>query len=211
MGGVMTDSTDLPNFGDAKGHERVLGEHALARRTDLELPVDLPLEMWRRVGQEMFAISDASAWWLGDWLIYGQNRYPERYRRALQETGLNYQTLRNYAWIARRFDASSRRPELSIQHHAEVAGLSPADRSLWLERAQHFGWSRNTLRRHLRASRSPARGAGAAAPPVTLVRVTAGPVRVNRWREAAARSGSSLTDWAFEILDQVAGETERST
>ena len=36
---------------------------------------------------------------------------------------LDYQTLRNYAWVARRFAMSRRRDTLSFGHHAEVPAL----------------------------------------------------------------------------------------
>jgi hypothetical protein len=206
----MAGLTDLPSFAGADPGARLLGEHARAHRTRLSLPADLPLEDWQRVGQEIVAIADASAWWLGDWLVYGQNRFPERYRRAVAGTGLSYQTLRNYAWVARKFDASSRRPGLSIQHHAEVAGLSPGDRDIWLDRAERFGWSRSRLRQHLRASRASARRDDGGAGRETLVRVTVDQSRVDRWRRAAALSGRSLDDWAAGILDEAADETGHS-
>jgi hypothetical protein len=39
-------------------------------------------------------------------------------------TGLDYQTLRNYAAVARRFELSRRRDNLSFHHHAELCALS---------------------------------------------------------------------------------------
>lgn len=40
---------------------------------------------------------------LGDWLAYGQAVYANRHRTAVERTSLNYQALRNYAWVARQF------------------------------------------------------------------------------------------------------------
>jgi len=45
----------------------------------------------------------SSAWCLGDGLIAGQAAYGSRNRDAIGRTGLDYQTLRNYAWVAGRF------------------------------------------------------------------------------------------------------------
>ncbi len=53
--------------------------------------------------------------------MFGERRFGTRYRSAIEATDLDYQTLRNYAWVARNVDAGRRREELSFQHHAEVA------------------------------------------------------------------------------------------
>jgi hypothetical protein len=196
------DDSDQKRAGGAAWRRIPLDEQALTRRTGLDLPADLPLEDWQRIGRQIFVISDASAWWLGDWLVYGQNRYPERYQKALDETGLNYQTLRNYAWVARKFEPQVRHEGLSIQHHAEVAALPREQRERWLDRAERFAWSRNKLRQHLRASRS-----GEPEPDEVrerFLQVTVEPVKVNRWRQAADVSGNNLGDWISEVLDMAA-------
>src|SRR5256885_1853360 len=42
------------------------------KRVALFLPEDLPLEEWRRIGDNIAVLADSSTWWLGDWLVYGQ-------------------------------------------------------------------------------------------------------------------------------------------
>lgn len=199
----MPDNRNPARIGAAYRRRMMLDERAMARRTGLSLPADLPLDDWKRIGRQIFAISDASAWWLGDWLVYGQNRYPERYQRALDETGLNYQTLRNYAWVARKFEPSARHEGLSIQHHAEVAALPAEDRERWLDRAERFSWSRNKLRQHLKASRSEGEPA-ADESRETLLQVTVEPVKVDWWRQAADVSGNNLAEWISTALDKAA-------
>src|SRR4051794_9657427 len=90
---------------------------AMTKRTTLAIPQGMPIGAWRNLGRQIFVISDSSAWWLGDWLIYGQSEYPDRYKHAIAETNLDYQTLRNYAWVARRFVPGRRREKVSFQHH----------------------------------------------------------------------------------------------
>src|SRR5262245_51189864 len=63
---------------------------AMTTRTHLRLPGTLELADWRRIGEQIFLISDSSTWWLGDWLVFGEENYPGRYRRAISETGLDY-------------------------------------------------------------------------------------------------------------------------
>jgi hypothetical protein len=178
----------------------------LTRRTSLSIPPGMSLDAWRRVGRQIFVVADSSAWWLGDWLIYGRSQYPDRYQRAIAETSLDYQTLRNYAWVARQFSVARRRESLSFQHHAELASLTVAEQDLWLDRAQHFGWSRNALRQQVRASRNAVR-ASPAATPVTDITVRVVPDRSRRWEEAAATAQQDLLAWMTAVLDDAATST----
>jgi hypothetical protein len=205
----MDDDNSVGNVRAIGRRKLALDDRAMTRRTGLALPSDLPLEDWKQIGEEIFAIGDASNWWLADWLVYGQNRYPERYQHALDETGLNYQTLRNYAWVARKFEPCARHAGLSIQHHAEVAALEPHDREVWLDRAERFGWSRNKLRQHLRASRAGEEIPESADVEETLLRFTAETTKVDRWRRAADVSGSNLVDWVSHALDEAAQDPGR--
>lgn len=158
---------------------------------------------WQRWGQHIFVISDASGWWLGDWLIYGQKNYPNRYKDAIEKTSLDYQTLRNYAWVARKFVPGRRREKLSFQHHAEVCGLPENEQEQWLAAAEAGGWSRNELRRRIRM-RSAEKNAIA---DTSYLQVEINMERKKRWQEAAESQGMSLHQWASEILDREAGKT----
>ena len=89
----------------------------------LRLPASLSFERWQALGRRIGSITNASSWWLGDWALYGEGSYGEKYKQAIAVTGLDYQTLRNYAWVAGRFDLSRRRDKLSFGHHAELAAL----------------------------------------------------------------------------------------
>lgn len=70
---------------------------ARALPTTLQLPHDLPLAAWLRLGRQLQSITDSSSWWFGDWLVHGSLSYPDRYREAIRSTSLDHQTLRNYA------------------------------------------------------------------------------------------------------------------
>ena len=90
--------------------------------------------------------SEASSWWLGDWLAFGQMKYGRRYKEGVALTGLDYKTLRNYAMVSRRFELSRRRDDVSFQHHAEVCPLADGEQDRWLELAAVNGWSKAELR-----------------------------------------------------------------
>jgi len=168
----------------------------------LQLRQGLTYDAWINVGKRIARISNASAWWLGDWVVYGEQSYGSRYRIALRATALDYQTLRNYAWVARTFDPLRRRDDISFQHHAEVAALPEADQELWLERAARLRWSRNELRRRLRAEMPRLREAGAEHATTLRVRVTSD--REQKWRQAAEVSDQELSDWIAAAADNAA-------
>lgn len=173
---------------------------AIKRRTALSLPRGMPIAAWSKLGRQILVVSDASSWWLGDWLIYGQTQYPDRYKRAILETSLDYQTLRNYAWVARSFVPARRRDALSFQHHAEVAGLSPAEQDKWLSHAEHHGWSRNELRKRVRASRHPDELTQA----VIHIQINVVADQKERWQAAAESVDQDLLCWMQSILDGAA-------
>ena len=175
------------------------------RRFVLELGPEMSFDDWALVGTRIARICGGAAWALGDWLLFGERRFGERYRSALAATNLDYQTLRNYAWVARSFAPARRREHLSFQHHAEVAALPAAEQDLWLHRAEAQGWSRNELRRRLAALRLQRR-AEAELPPV-VVRVEVPSDRAQRWRTAAAAAQQGLPEWLREVADAAAEAT----
>ncbi|WP_236794806.1 LmbU family transcriptional regulator [Amycolatopsis sp. GM8] len=168
----------------------------------LQLPDRLEYENWEEAGQKLARIADSSSWCLGDWMIYGEKAYVDRYRFAINAIGLDYQTLRNYAWVCRRFAPDRRRGTLSFQHHAEVASLGTAEQDHWLDESEKQRWSRNKLRENLRAHRKKP---GAAAPqPAAIPQLSVAQERIERWQSAAEQSGRSLEQWITASLDHVA-------
>ncbi len=160
----------------------------------------MSLTAWRNLGRQIFVISDSSAWWLGDWLIYGQSQYPDRYKRAIAETSLDYQTLRNYAWIARQFAPSRRREKLSFQHHAEVASLDAGEQDDWLNKAEQGGWSRNELRRQVRERKAK----NGHIEKVFHIQMNVVADQKQLWQEAAEGAEQDLLGWMVTILDHAA-------
>lgn len=130
-----------------------VGTHATVQKSGMVFPQNLSERSWEQIGANLRELVNSSAWWLADWLIYGEATYGwRRYKEAVERTGLDYQTLRNYAWVARRFEHDRRRDSLSFAHHAEVTRLSPPEQDYWLRKAEQQKWSRNELRRAVRAS-----------------------------------------------------------
>jgi hypothetical protein len=108
--------------------------------------------MWEQTGAKLFSYADSSTWWIADWLAYGESEFHDRYEEAIKQTSLSYQTLRNYAWVARRFPLPRRRQSLSFSHHFEVVALEQPEQDYWLRKAEELSWSRNKLRGEVRRS-----------------------------------------------------------
>jgi hypothetical protein len=179
------------------------GDRIMVTQTGLRVPGRLRYEDWELAGRRLSSLVNASAWCLGDWVIFGQDRYGDRYRRAVEAAGLDYQTIRNYAWVARRFPPTRRLAAVSFQHHAEVAALPADEQDRWLALCAEHHWSRNELRRQLRARRNSGSGN---VPALTLPRLNIPTEQVTRWRAAALERNTSLESWMIEQLDTAAAE-----
>lgn len=176
----------------------VTGKQILVTGVGLLIPQEVEFGAWEQAGVKIARIAACSAWCLGDWLVFGEHRYADRYRQVIAAARLDYQTLRNYAWVARRFDLDRRREEVSFQHHAEVAALPAGDQDRWLDLAAGQGWSRNELRRNLRAGRESGR---LPARTVALPRMRIPPEHLTRWRAAAEQVNQNFEEWLVATLE----------
>jgi hypothetical protein len=177
-------------------------EMARVTPSGLQIPTGTDYDAWMTMGRRITGVANACSWCLGDWLVYGEQEFGSRYKAALRATSLDYQTLRNYAWVARRFDASRRRDNLSFQHHAEVVSLPDAHQDLWLRRAERDRWSRNELRRQLRSERQQRRALTAET--VVRLQVEVSKTRENRWKLAAQVADQPLSEWLAALGDAAA-------
>lgn len=175
----------------------------LTTRVGLQIPSNLSFKEWEMAGGQLAGVVDSSSWWLGDWLVYGKDNYADRYQRGIRTAGLKYQTLRNYAWVSRRFSLSRRRAKLSFQHHAEVASLPMEEQELWLDRAEQRGWTTKLLRNALRDANGE--GLTAANLPGPTRRLSLPDSRVQWWQKAAEQLGVDFEKWVLVTLDTAAG------
>jgi hypothetical protein len=173
-------------------------------RRALYLDAELAFDEWVRVGGKVAVVSDSSAWWVGDWLNFGRACYRGRYKTALALTSLDYQTLRNYAWVASRFAPSRRRDTISFGHYAELASLSEEDQDGWLAQCAAEQWSRAELRRRLRAGGQIAEDSSRASS--IALTLTVYPDRLRRWEVAADLHGAQLEEWIGSALDHAAAD-----
>jgi hypothetical protein len=127
---------------------------AQASETALVLDADLTQSEWEEIGHTLGRANRASAWWIGDWINYGEDAgYVSRgkYETAAAITSLGIETLRQYSYVSRRFESSRRLDDLSFGHHQSAAALPTVEQDEVLPRAVAESWSIAKLRAETRA------------------------------------------------------------
>ena len=114
-------------------------------RTGLAVHDDLSFEEWAALAPKLNEASRCIAFLIGDWLIYGDERFAREggklhrriktgdYKLAVAATGLDRTTLQTYVHVARRVPPELRQEALSWEHHKAVAPLKPDEQQEWLE------------------------------------------------------------------------------
>lgn len=114
----------------------------------------LERDAWGAVGEYLETVHGAVQWWLGDWLVLGEERFGEEHAQYLPSVGVTAETLSQYAWVARNITPERRIYDLSWSVYREVADLPPAQQQEWLARAEEGSdgvrWSAAELARRMR-------------------------------------------------------------
>ena len=194
-------SAPIPHVGQAH-REPPAAAQVIMTRVGLRLPADLPFDDWERAGHRLSSVVNSSLWCLGDWLVHGKKNYADRYMRAIRTAGLQYQTLRNYAWVSRRFSWDRRRPLLTFQHHAEVASMPQDEQDRWLDQAEQKAWTTKQLRAHIRQGRIEE--TDDARKNALIPRIEVHNSRLELWRRAADHFGVDFENWVTHALDSAA-------
>lgn len=135
--------------------------------TGIHFEGELSFEQWCDIGQRVGRIARTSLFLVGDWLVYGQDRWnggerfeklgegqAERYVQAMKETGLELRTLMDAAYVARNVPNIQRRPHLTFEHHKTVAKVKDEhQREDWLSKADAQGLSTRRLRKSIMLGR----------------------------------------------------------
>lgn len=119
-------------------------------------------EKWLKCGEFLSKVEGATHWWIGDWVNYGDNRWGEKYKEALEKTNFAYQTLADDSRICSNFEITRRRIKLPYSYHRDVMALNQEEQDELLEKAEKENWTRAKLRieverykiRHLLSSNS---------------------------------------------------------
>jgi len=105
---------------------------------------------WEACGTFLKQAEKAVQFWIGDWLNYGERQWGEQYSQAVEETGYDQGTLRNYKYTASAVDLSLRSDKLSFAHHREIATLEPQEQREFLDLAEEQHLSSRELREEVR-------------------------------------------------------------
>jgi hypothetical protein len=115
---------------------------------------DLIFEEWESLGEKLGDAERSIGFMIGDWINYAENKWGEKYNDAIACTGLEYQTLADYAYVAQRVDFSARAENLTFRHHRVVAKLKdPDEQKHWLEMAEAHDLSYRRLQKSINFGR----------------------------------------------------------
>jgi hypothetical protein len=123
-------------------------------RTGIEFNDEMTFDEWNELGRKITPIGKSIGFIIGDWINYGEKRWGDKYEEAITSTGMAYQTLRNYAYVARRVQLSCRQDKLGFEHHAVVAKLKSNDeQDHWLGMAVKHNLGKPRLQKSINFGR----------------------------------------------------------
>lgn len=123
------------------------------RETGIEFHQELDFEEWESLGYKLARVGKSIGFIIGDWINYGEKLWGEKYQDAINRSGLDYQTLRDFAYVAGRIELSLRNDNLDFNHHRVVAKLPSGDQKEWLKAAEKHGLSVRRLRKSINVGR----------------------------------------------------------
>lgn len=89
---------------------------------------------------------------IGDWLLFGEERFPGVHAQAAEALGLSEEGMQEYLRVSQKVPRSIRHKALSWSHHRAVAALEYPEQRAWLRRAEDERMSHHQLRDALRES-----------------------------------------------------------
>lgn len=166
--------------------------------TSLSLPDNTSPDQWAGVGyllaaQEVYS-GAALKWFIGDWLLHGEEKLGDVYTQYLGPETWDYKTVQNCRWVASRISAERRRADLSFAHHAEVAGLPPVVQDRLLSLAASEGMSRDDFRAHIKGERQTDRPADAPNAPSVKIALTVDALETTITEMMTERQQAELVD-----------------
>ena len=144
----MRDAKDFPLF--PLNHNRQF-------EPPLELPPDMSFEAWDEQLRDAIRRQEGINWRLGRLLVYGENRYGDKYKAAVAATGLSYQTIADLKWVAGKYEPSDQSENLDWSLHRALASLPKEVRQPLMRQAEEEDWTCDQAKRHVRAIKALAK------------------------------------------------------
>jgi len=123
----------------------------------LNLPQEIEYDSYESLGAFLGEFKSRVNFYLGDWLIFGEGAFSERWSQACEATGLAEQTLLRIMTVCRKVPPVRRNYRLSWSVHAAVQSLTAHGQKSWLKRAEEHGWGYAELAKAMRAARTEER------------------------------------------------------
>lgn len=101
----------------------------------LHIPDGTSFDDWQSLGVKLRHMEQSVMWWIGDWLRFGERKYGDTYKQAIEATGYSKSTLQEAKWVASTFESCERSQDLSWSHHKEAASLPKQERAEVLTKA----------------------------------------------------------------------------
>jgi hypothetical protein len=119
----------------------------------LNLPPEIAYDTYESLGAFLGEFKSRVNFYLGDWLIFGEGTFGERWSQAAEATGLAEQTLLRIMAVCRGVPPSRRRGDVSWSVHAAVYTLPAREQRTWLARAAEHRWGYAELRKAMQSAR----------------------------------------------------------
>lgn len=119
---------------------------AQATTTGLSIKDGIEFAQWEAIGHELGNVNQGLLWWIGDWLNYGERTYGETYAQAMDATGKSYATVKQAAYMAKKFPPETRREGLTFSHYGVIAGMDDKQSQPLLQKAEKQEWTVSQLK-----------------------------------------------------------------
>jgi hypothetical protein len=119
----------------------------------LKMPAGYEYPAAESLGVFLGELKSRGNFYLGDWLIWVEQEFPEQFSQAAESTGLSEQTNLRVMAVCRNVPPTRRLDRLSWSVHAAVSGLPAGEQKAWLRKAEAQGWGYSELRKNMQASR----------------------------------------------------------
>jgi hypothetical protein len=111
---------------------------------------DHKIDDWLEVGKLLTGMESSLNWWIGDWLVFGEHAYREKYSQAESVTKHRQDYLKSCNFVSSKVPPENRIQGLSWSHHREVAAIPHDQQKKWLEKALESEWTVSELRINMR-------------------------------------------------------------
>lgn len=133
--------------------------------TSLTIEDWVDFEVWEQVGRALEIAGQAIQWYLGDWLMHGENKWGEKYAQVIdahKKTGIPVKTLRDYQYVAEKVPFAVRTAGLDWSVHRAVAALPAPRQKEILQRASKDKetWTKRAVERYVETGLEPGEKSG---------------------------------------------------